>query len=72
LEIAIGRVTEQTDNLTEMLEDNQENINSYAADTNAITDADIDRMIYGSNAITTEADIDKELNVIREELNNKL
>ncbi len=72
MEIAIGRVTEQTDNLTEMLEDNQENINSYAADTNAITDADIDRMIYGSNAITTEADIDKELNVIREELNNKL
>jgi len=62
LSFALDKVDEQISNLDDMLEDNQ---NRYSSTTTAnseyITDTELDQLIYGSNAPTSESDLNKQI-----------
>lgn len=68
LNLAMGKMAAQTDNLEQMLEDSQDNIQDYSNDNDIVTDTEIDKLIYGGTSTVSTQDINSEL----EELKNRL
>ena len=55
LQIAMDRVSDQTDQLEDMLKDSQDNAKTYSNETATISDAELDRMIFGTSELDTPA-----------------
>lgn len=70
LKIAMGKVENQTENLADMLEDSQDDLSDSAEGMSAISDDEIDQLIYGTGgAQTADVSIDQELLALQQELN---
>lgn len=70
LKIAMGKVENQTENLADMLEDSQDDLSDSAEGMAAISDDEIDQLIYGTGgAQTSDVSIDQELLALQQELN---
>lgn len=67
LNIAMGKVSDQTDNLEQMLEDSQDNLDSYSSDKDVISDSDLDKLIYGG-ATNENANINSDIDEIKKKL----
>ena len=69
---AMGMVEQQTENLTDMLDDSQDTFTDYSDGMSSISDAEIDQMIYGNGSVGTnnlDLSIDQELLALQRELN---
>lgn len=56
LKVAMNMVADQTDNLSDMLEDSQDDVSSFSSNNALVTDDDIDGLIYGNGQDTTDDD----------------
>ena len=64
------KVENQTENLADMLEDSQDDLSDSAEGMAAISDDEIDQLIYGTGgAQTSDVSIDQELLALQQELN---
>lgn len=69
LKIAMGKVENQTENLADMLEDSQDDLSDSAEGMSAISDDEIDQLIYGTGSATSsDVSIDQELLALQQEL----
>lgn len=76
LKLAMNKVSEQTENLNDMMMDSQDEITDFSADTKLVTDEEIDKRIYGASAAGAESaqssgsqtDIDAELEELKKHL----
>lgn len=72
LKKAMGMVEAQTENLADMLDDNQDSLTDYSEGMSSISDAEIDQLIYGTSGSQTnniDLSIDQELLALQRELN---
>ena len=73
LKAAMGKVENQTENLTDMLEDSQDEVSDYTEGTSyTVSDDEIDQLIYGNTAPQAQGagqNIDAELFALQQELN---
>ena len=73
LKIAMGQVENQTENLADMLENSQDDVSDFSEGTSAISDEEIDQLIYGvggaAGASAGGVSIDDELLALQKELN---
>lgn len=78
LRLAMDRVAEQTENLSDMLEDSQESVSDFSTDSSLVSDDEIKSRIYGaasaaagagasasSDASLSDASIDAELEALK-------
>lgn len=69
LKIAMGKVENQTENLADMLEDSQDDLSDSAEGMSAISDDEIDQLIYGTGSATSsDVSIEQELLALQQEL----
>lgn len=68
LQIAMGKVAENTENLEDMLESSQADLTDYSATVEVVTDSDIDKMIFGNDNSVSDAQIDQEIEAIKNRL----
>ena len=74
LKMAMGKVENQTENLADMLENSQDDVSDYSEGMTAVSDEEVDQLIYGSSAGVGAAasggiSIDQELLALQNELN---
>lgn len=71
LKMAMNKVENQTENLADMLENSQDDISDSSEGMAAISDEEIDQLIYGTSSGSASADmsIDQELLALQKELN---
>lgn len=73
LKLAMDKVSMQTDSLSDMLEDSQDELTEFSASSSLVSDAEVDSMIYGNGNATAsvggEISIDDELEAIKRQLN---
>jgi hypothetical protein len=72
LRMAMERVSEQTENLGEMLEDSQDDVMDFSVGNSLVSDDELDSMIYGTASATTSTSnmsIDAELEALKQQLN---
>ena len=71
LKMAMDKVSLQTENLGEMLEDSQEEMVDFSASSSLVADSEIDSMIYGNSqagAASASMSIDDELEALKNQL----
>jgi methyl-accepting chemotaxis protein len=69
LRTAMDHVTQQTEGLSEMLEDSQDTLTDFSSGTSLVSDENINQMIYGnSQSTSSDADIDAEMKKLLERL----
>lgn len=69
LRMAMDKVSEQTENLEELIEDSQDSVSAFSDESSLVTDADIDKLIYGSDGGANSAvDIDADIERLRKQL----
>ena len=69
---AMDKVSEQTENLGEMLEESQDTVSDFTATSNIVSDDEINALIYGQQtpgAQTTGSQIDDELAALKTQFN---
>ena len=74
LKMAIRKVENQTENLADMLENSQDDVSDYSEGMTAISDEEVDQLIYGTSSGMSAAasggiSIDQELLALQNELN---
>ena len=72
LKIAMEKVSEQTENLGEMLEESQDTVGDFSAGSSLVSDDEIDKLVYGNSqgATSSTSDIDAELEMLKKQLDN--
>lgn len=71
LKQAMGKVAEQTENLSDMLEDSQDDVTDFSTSNSLVSDDEIDRLIYGTgNAAAESAALDADLEALKQQLNS--
>ena len=71
LKMAMEKVSDQTEDLNEMLEDSQDDITDFSTESKLVADEEVDKIIYGSPS--SEGDqvaIDAELEALKKQLNS--
>lgn len=68
LRIAMGKVAENTENLEELLQTSQDELTDFSSSAEVVTDNDIDKMIFGGQGAVSDADIDKDIEAIKNKL----
>lgn len=72
LQLAMDKVSEQTENLSEMLESSQESVVDFSSGNSLVSDDEINQMIYGNGqagATSSATDIDAEIEEMKKRLN---
>ena len=73
LKIAMGKVENQTEDLADMLENSQDDVSDYSEGMTAVSDDEVDQLIYGTGSASASAaggiSIDQELLALQNELN---
>ena len=73
LRMAMDKVSEQTENLGEMLEESQDSVGDFTATSNIVSDDEINALIYGQQTPgaqqTTGNQIDDELAALKSQFN---
>ena len=74
LKMAMGKVENQTENLADMLENSQDDVSDYSEGMTAISDEEVDQLIYGTSSGMSAAasggiSRDQELLALQNELN---
>jgi hypothetical protein len=73
LKIAMGKVENQTEDLADMLENSQDDVSDYSEGMTAVSDDEVDQLIYGTGGASASAaggiSIDQELLALQNELN---
>ena len=72
LKVAMEKVSEQTENLGEMLEESQDTVGDFSAGNALVGDDEIDKLVYGNSqgATSSTSDIDAELEMLKKQLDN--
>ena len=72
LKQAMEKVSEQTENLGEMLEESQDTVGDFSAGNSLVSDDEIDKLVYGNSqgASSSASDIDAELEMLKRQLDN--
>lgn len=72
LKMAMEKVSEQTENLGEMLEESQDTVGDFSAGNSLVSDDEIDKLVYGNSqgATSSASDIDAELEMLKRQLDN--
>lgn len=72
LKLAMEKVSEQTENLGEMLEESQDTVGDFSAGNALVGDDEIDKLVYGNSQGSTAStsDIDAELEMLKKQLEN--
>lgn len=71
LKMAMEKVSDQTENLNEMLADSQDDITDFSTETKLVADEEVDKIIYGSpSAEGDQVAIDAELEALKKQLNS--
>ncbi len=69
LKFAMDKVTMQTENLNDMLENSQDEVGEFSEDNSVISDEEIDKMIYGAqDGVGDKFAYDDELAQLRKQL----
>ena len=67
LKLAMNKVADQTENLSEMMADAQDDVSDFSSDASLVSDDEIDKMIFSNNA---DSSIDEELEKLKRQLDN--
>jgi hypothetical protein len=72
LKVAMEKVSEQTENLGEMLEESQDTVGDFTVGSSLVSDDEIDKLVYGNSqgATSSTSDIDAELEMLKKQLDN--
>lgn len=71
LKHAMAKVSEQTENLGEMLEEAQDDVGDFSTENALVSDDEIDKLIYGGAAAPSgDSAIDSELEQLKRQLND--
>lgn len=70
IQLAMDRVSEQTETFSDMLEDSQDNMTDFSESSSLVSDDDVDKLIYGGSQGAEELDssIDSELAELKKHL----
>ncbi len=72
LKLAMNKVSEQTENLGDMLEDAQDDMGDFSAENTLVSDDEIDKLIYGASGEASAANdmsFDDEIEKLKSQLN---
>ena len=71
LRVAMDKVEQQTENLSDMLDDAQDNVTDFSDETAKVSDEEIEKMIYGvaGQSAGSSVSIEDELAALQKELN---
>lgn len=69
LKRAMSSVSQQTENLSDMLEDTQDDLSDFSSGNSLVSDEDIDKLIYSDDNNSGELSIDDELASLKQQLN---
>ncbi len=72
LKLAMNKVSEQTENLGEMLEDAQDDMGDFSAENTLVSDDEVDKLIYGASGESSAASdmsFDDEIEKLKSQLN---
>ena len=69
LKMAMEKVADQTENLSELMEESQEDVSEFSVQSSLVSDDEIEKRIYGgaesANANVSDASIDAELEAMK-------
>lgn len=68
LKLAMNKVSDQTEDLSDMLESSQDDVGDFSTESALVTDDELDQLIYGKGE--QNASIDDELNALKQQLNS--
>lgn len=71
LRMAMGRVADQTEALSDMMEDAQDDVSEFSEDSSLVSDDEVDKLIYGTtNEVALDTEIDSELEELKKQINS--